>query len=292
MIPRPFEYFAPESLEDAISLLTRFHGEAKVLAGGQSLVPLMKLRIASPACIVDINGVKGLEYIRDSEGILAIGALTRISDLERSASLAERVPIICEAASQIADPLVRNMGTIGGNIAHGDPTNDMPAVMIALDSELALAGPKGARRVKANDFFVDTFTTAAEPDEILKEVRIPLPPPRSGGSYLKFDRQAGDFAIAGVAAQVTLDKGGVCSSMGIGLTAVGPTALRARKAEDSMLGEKPTAGVIAKSAEVAGGEARPMSDLRGSAEYKREIVKVLTRRALEIAIRRARGKRV
>ncbi len=291
MIPRPFEYFAPESLEDAISLLTRFQGEAKVLAGGQSLVPLMKLRIASPPYIVDINGVKGLEYIRDSDGLLTIGALTRISDLERSGILVEKVPIVCDAASQIADPLVRNRGTIGGNISHGDPTNDMPAVMLALDSELVLVGPKGVRAVKANDFFVDTFATAAEPDEILKEVRISLPPPGSGGSYLKLERQAGDFAIAGVAAQVTLDKSGVLKTVGIGLTAVGPTALRAKKAEDSILGEKPSASVIRKAAELAASEARPMSDLRGSPEYKREIVMVLTRRVLQIATQRARGKR-
>ncbi len=261
---------------------------AKILAGGQSLIPLMKLRLGSPTLLIDMNRIPGLEYIRESDGYLRIGAMTRMADLESSDMLKKKYPIIHDAAAEIADPLVRNMGTAGGNISHGDPANDLPAVMLALGAEFFANGSVGNRTIKAEGFFVDTFTTALKADEILTEIRVPVPPLRCGGAYLKLEKRVGDFAIAGAGVQLTLNSKGECERLGIGLTAVGPTAIKAKKAEEALKGKKLSdEGAVRKVGDLAAEAASPTSDLRGPADYKKTMVKVLTIRALKLANQRA-----
>ena len=288
MIPAAFEYDVPRDLAQAIDLLARSGGEAKVLAGGQSLIPLMKFRLAEPHALIDLNRIEGLAYIREN-GDLRIGALTREYELETSAAIRARYAILAETTAVIADPLVRNLATVGGNVAHADPANDHPATLLALRASIVARGPRGERVIPIDDFFVDTFTTALKPDEILTELRIPRAQAKSGGAYLKLERKVGDFAIVGVAAYLTLDAKGAVASAGIGLTNVGPTALRARKAEEALRGGAPDEKVIAAAAQAAAAESQPASDLRGPAEYKRDVVRVLTARALRRAIARAKG---
>ncbi len=269
-----------------MELLSKHRGNSKLLAGGQSLIPLMKLRLASPQHLVDINRLQGLDYIRKEGDFVKIGALTRMAEVEKSELLGSILPAMTECATQVADPLVRNLGTIGGNIAHGDPANDLPAVALATDAELVIEGPSGLRTVKATDFFLDTFVTALREDEILTEVRIPLLGRNSASAYVKLERQAGDFAIVGVAVQLGLGEGGRCSACGIGLTAVGATALRARKAESVLIGKKIDKESVSMASSVAAEESNPASDLRGSAEYKRKMVKVVVARAIMRAVNR------
>ncbi|MCL5671916.1 MAG: xanthine dehydrogenase family protein subunit M [Nitrososphaerota archaeon] len=289
MIPPRFEYAAPKSVREAVDLLKSRGGEAKVLAGGQSLIPLLKLRLAAPALLVDINRVTGLDYIRESGGFLRIGALTRVSTLNSSALLKKRYGALHDASLTIADPLVRNLGTVGGNLSHGDPSNDLPAVLLAAGGDLAATGPSGERSVRAEDFFVDTFTTALAHDEILTEALIPVPPPRSGGVYLKVEQKVADFATAGVAVQVSLGRESECTRVGIGLTSAGPTALKAAKAEEAMLGKKATDRRAAQEAgELAADASSPTSDIRGTEEYKRGLIRLLVARGLERASQRAR----
>ena len=289
MLPPSFDYAAPQNLSEALSLLDKGGEGAKVIAGGQSLIPLLKLRLASPTLLVDINRIGGLDYIRESGGFLRIGALTRMAEVESSDLLRRKYPIIHDASTVIADPLVRNLGTVGGNISHGDPANDLPAVMLALGAEFVATGPSGERKVKAEGFFRDTFAVALERNEILTEVRVPVPAPRSGGSYLKLEQKVADFATAGVAVQLTLNSKDECENLGVGLTAVGPTAIKARKAEESTRGRKPTdREAIRDLARLAAEASDPASDIRGTAAYKREIVGMLVTRALKTAYRRAR----
>jgi len=288
MIPAAFEYSSPKSLSEAISLLEKYGAGAKILAGGMSLIPLMKLRMAAPKHLIDLNGIEGLSYIRESDGHLTIGALTRESELDESALIRQKYPIIHDTASVIGDPLVRNMATVGGNLAHADPANDHPATMLALSSEVVAIGPKGKRTIPLSEFFTGIFTTALEADEILTEIRIPTPPARSGGAYLKVERKVGDFATAAVAAQVTLD-GNNCQRVGIGLTNVGPLPIRATRAEKALQGKAADEGAILEAARIAAEEAEPVDDLRGSADYKRSLIRVLTGRALRLAIARAKG---
>lgn len=289
MIPPAFEYARPTTISDAIALLQKHGDGAKVLSGGQSLIPMMKLRLARPAWLIDINSIPGLAGIHEEGGYLNIGGLTREADIESSELIRSKYPIIHDTARVIADPLVRNLATAGGNLAHGDPANDHPATMLALGAEVAATGPGSVRLIPIDSFFVSIFTTALEPAEILTEIRIPIPPPGSGGAYCKLERKVGDFATAGVAAQITLDSNGTCQRVGIGLTNAGPRPIRARKAEESLRGKKLDNAVIGQAARLAAEESQPSSDLRGPEEYKRGLVKELTRRALMRALERARG---
>ncbi len=277
MIAAAFDYHAPGSITEATALLAQLGEEAKILSGGQSLIPLMKLRLASPRHLIDINGIPGLAFIREADGFLRIGALTRESELEESALIRARYPLLHDTCQVIADPLVRNLATLGGNLAHGDPANDHPATMLAL----------GAEVVAAASFFTGPFATALKPDEILVEIRVPIPPARSGGAYLKLERKVGDFATVAVAAQLTLGASGACDQVGIGLTSVGLTAIKATRAEAALKGNRPDDDAIKRAAQLAAEAAQPSEDLRGSVEYKRDMVRVLTARALRKALERA-----
>jgi aerobic carbon-monoxide dehydrogenase medium subunit len=290
MIPASFDYHAPSSLADAIALLQRHGDQAKVLSGGQSLLPLLKLRIGAAEHLVDIGRIPGLEYIREDAGFLRIGGRTRESMLERSDLIKSKYRILYDTALVIADPLVRNRATVGGNLAHADPANDHPATMLALGAEVVATGPRGERTIPIAEFFTGIFTTALAPDEILTEIRIPPPPPKSGGAYVKLERKVGDFATAAAAAQVTLGAGGEIVRAGIGLTAAGPMPIKALDAERFLLNKPPDPATIAEAARLAAAAAAPTADRRGSVEYKREMARVLTTRALTRAIERAGGR--
>jgi carbon-monoxide dehydrogenase medium subunit len=291
MIPAGFEYHAPTSVGEATGLLARLGEDAKVLSGGQSLIPLLKLRLASPRYLVDINRIPGLAYVKEAEGTLRIGALAREVDLDESAVVRERYPLLADATQSIADPLVRNLATVAGNLAHGDPANDHPAVMLALGAEVTATGPSGERRIPIGEFFTGPFETTLRRDELLTEIRVPAPAPRSGGSYMKLERKVGDFATAAVAAQVTLAADGTCAAVGIALTNVGLTPIKATKAEAAIRGKRPDESAIKEAAQFAADAAQPEADLRGSVEYKKDMVRVLTARALRKAIERAGGGR-
>jgi carbon-monoxide dehydrogenase medium subunit len=287
MIPAAFEYHRPSTLQDAVALLGRLGDDAKVLAGGQSLIPLMKLRLVSPRHVVDINRISGLGSIIERDGALVIGALVRESELEASDLVRRRFPILADACQVIADPVVRNLATVGGNLAHGDPANDHPAAMLALEAEVVAVGPKGTRRIPVAGFFTGPLTTALDAGEILTEIRVPLPPPRTGGAYLKMERKVGDFATAAVGVQLTLADGGTCARVGVGLTNVGATPIKARRAEAALRGRRVDEPAIREAAQAAADESDPAADLRGSVEYKRDLVRVLTARALRRALERA-----
>jgi aerobic carbon-monoxide dehydrogenase medium subunit len=287
MIPKAFDYCRPKTLPEAISLLEQHGDAAKILSGGQSLIPMMKMRLAQPEYLIDINQISGLDYIKEEEGYLKIGALAREADLEASDLIRSKYPLILDTAFSIADPQVRNLATVGGNLAHGDPANDHPATMLALNAEVVATGPNGQRSIPINDFFVSLFTTALQPNEILSEIRIPIPPTRSGGAYFKLERKVGDFATVGVAAQVTVDAKGTCQRAGIGLTNVGGTPIEAKKAEEFLRGKALDDGNISQAASLAADDAHPSSDLRGPAEYKISMVRELTKRALTKALNRA-----
>jgi carbon-monoxide dehydrogenase medium subunit len=287
MIPPSFEYLRPKTIPEAIAFLQQYGDDAKILSGGQSLIPMMKLRLARPGYLVDINRIAGLSHIKEEGGFLKIGGLTREAELEASPVVRAKYPIIIDTAHVIADPQVRNLATVGGNLAHGDPANDHPATMLALGAQIVATGPKGERVIPVEDFFLSLFSTALQYDEILIEIRIPIPPPRSGGAYFKLERKVGDFATAAVAAQLTLDGNGACQKVGIGLTNVGPTPIKARKAEDFLRGQKLDGSTIAQAAQLAADESEPSADLRGPVEYKKSLVKELTKRALTRAVERA-----
>lgn len=290
MIPGSFEYHAPTSLDEAVALLAR-HGEgAKVLAGGHSLIPAMRFRLAVPATLIDINRLPGLAYVREEGGELRIGALTREVDLEESEVVQKRYPLLADTAHVVADPLVRNLATVGGNLAHADPANDHPATMLAYGATLVARGPGGERTLPIDDFFVDLFTSALAPNEILTEIRIPTPGPGAGGAYLKIERKVGDYAISAVAVQLTL-KGNEVEACRIGLTNVSPVPLRATDAEAAVAGRALTDEVLEAAGKAAAAQCDPSADLRGSVEYKRDLTRILTKRALRKAAERARGGR-
>jgi carbon-monoxide dehydrogenase medium subunit len=248
---------------------------------------MMKLRLARPAYLVDINRIAGLSYIKEEGGFLKIGGLTREAEVESSAVVRSRYPLLFDTVGVIADPQVRNLATVGGNLAHGDPANDHPATMMALGAQIVATGKRGERVIPVESFFVGLFTTALEPGEILTEIRIPAPPARSGGAYLKVERKVGDFATAAVAVQLTLDDKGVVQKAGIALTNAGPTPIKAKKAEEFLRGKKPDAATIAQAAQLACNDAQPSDDLHGPAVYKKGLFKELTKRAITRALDRA-----
>ncbi len=286
MIPGSFTYFKPESLDEAIKLLGE-HPDGKLMAGGQSLIPIMRFRLAEPAYIIDINGLAGLDHVAENGDHLSIGALTREYEIDRSDLVRQRYPIINDTASTIADPLVRNLATVGGNLAHADPANDHPATMLALRASVVARGPKGERVIPIDDFFVDAFTTSLDPEEILTEIRIPKPPANSGAAYVKFERKVGDYAIAATAAYLELGADGKIVNAGIGLTNASYKPLRGVKAEAELNGQAPSLEVFKSAAEAASQESDPGSDLRGSADYKRAMIRTMTLRALNKAAERA-----
>jgi carbon-monoxide dehydrogenase medium subunit len=287
MIPPAFEYLRPKTLPEAVGLLQQHGDDAKILSGGQSLIPMMKLRLARPSHLIDINRIAGLSYIKEDGGFLKIGGLTREAELEASELVRTKYPLLLDTASVIADPQVRNLATVGGNLAHGDPANDHPATMLALGAQIVATGAKGERVIAIDDFFVSLFTTSLDHGEILTEIRIPIPPPKSGGAYFKLERKVGDFATAAVAVQITLDAAGAVQKAGIGLTNVGGTPIRAKSAEGALRGKKLDSTTIGAAAQAAADAAQPSSDLRGPAAYKTGLIKELTKRALARAAERA-----
>ena len=293
MIPGSFDYHAPTTVDEAIKLLGELGDDAKILAGGHSLIPMMKLRLAEPTHLVDINGISDLDYIKEENGYLCIGAMTRESALEVSELIAEKYPILKDTSEVFADPLVRNLASVGGNIAHGDPANDHPATMVALGAEVIAKGPGGMltggeRTISIDDFFKGPLMTDLGQNEILTEIKIPTPNGKCGAAYKKLERKVGDYAIAGVAVALQFD-GDSCSSAGIGLTNVGPTPIRASDAQDALEGTSVSDDDINKAAELAAAAAQPVGDHRGSEEYKRAMVKTLACRAIQTAKDRAEG---
>lgn len=288
MIPGKFDYYAPTSVDEALALLGQHGGDAKILAGGQSLIPAMRFRLALPNTLIDINGVEGLDYVREGEDHLAIGAMTREATLEESSVVQSGYPLLADTARVIADPLVRNLATVGGNLAHADPANDHPATMLAYGAELVARGPNGERTIAVDDFFVDLFENALADNEILTEIRIPTPGANSGGAYVKFERKVGDYAVSAVAVQLTMS-GDTISSARVGLTNVSPVPIRAKNAEQALAGNAPSEDVLEAAGKAAAAECDPSSDLRGSVDYKRDLTRVLIKRAVAKAVRRARG---
>ena len=288
MLPSRFEYHRPVSLEEALDLLAQLGDDAKVLAGGQSLIPLLKLRLASPAHLVDVNRLTGLDGITESDGMLHIGALVRHRDLATSDVIAARYPTIAAAAPQIADPIVRNWGTIGGSLSHADPAGDLGSVMLAMGATVVMRSKKAERELPIADFLVDAFTSAVEPGELVTEIRVPTPPPRSGGTYLKLERKIGDFATVGVAVALTLSNGSI-GSAGIGLTGVGFKNIEPADAEAALAGATPGDETFAEAGRLAAQAANPVTDVRGSEAYKRHMVDVYVRRGLAKALETARA---
>jgi carbon-monoxide dehydrogenase medium subunit len=286
--PASFEYFAPTSLDEALTILERFGDEAKVLAGGQSLVPLMKLRVAAPRAIVDINRIDGLDELGERDGQLRIGALVRHKDCERSELLRGRYRTLGDAAPQISDPIVRNLGTVCGSVAHADPQGDWGSALLAMEAEVVARDSSGERTIPLEEFLQGPFTTALQPSEVVTSIRVPDPGARASGTYLKLERKVGDFATVGVAVHVSLEDGTI-GRAGIALTGVGPTNLRAGEAEKALAGADPDDDeAIRAAARLAAEGSEPIDDIRGSAEYKRNVVRVFTERGLRAAIAGAR----
>ena len=289
MLPSTFEYVAPASIDDAVKALAAGGGDAKVIAGGQSLLPMMKLRLASPGTLVDINGIAGLDVLAEEDGWLRIGALVRHGDLERSDLVRERYPIVHDAAQHVADPLIRNRGTFCGSLAHGDPAGDWATVAATLGAELHAVGPDGAVVHSARDFQTSMFETQLGMDQLLVEARIPAPKLGQGSAYLKVERKVGDYAAAAVGVMVVLD-GATVTEASIGLTNVGPQTIHAADAAAALVGKAiDDAAALEEAGRLAMEASDPASDLRGPAEYKQDLVRVLTKRALRTAGARAQG---
>jgi aerobic carbon-monoxide dehydrogenase medium subunit len=282
MYPGRFEYEAPATLDEALATLDRYGDEAKVLAGGQSLIPLMKLRFASPRMLVDINRLPGLDGLAEEEGELRIGALVRHKDCERSSLLGGRWAVLGDAAPQISDPIVRNLGTVAGSLAHADPQGDWGSALMAAGARVVARGSEGSREIAVEDLFEGPFTTTLEPTEVITEVRVPDPGPKAGGTYLKLERKVGDFATAAVAVHVSFSNGTV-GRAGIALTGVGPRNLRAHAAEEALAGNTLDDEAIGEAARLAAEAAEPHDDVRGSADYKRNVVRVFVERGLRKA---------
>ncbi len=287
MIAQSFQYESPGSLSEAISLLNKYGDDAKILSGGHSLIPMMKLRLATPAYLIDINGIPGLSHISEDGGIVRIGSLVREAEVEHSDLLAKHFPIFRDVTKLIADPQVRNMGTLGGNLAHGDAANDHPAVMLALRASVAITGAEGEREVPIDEFFFGFYMTAVQQGEILTEIRIPIPPKGTGSAYHKLERKVGDYATSGAAVQLTIGEMGVVTAVGIGLTNVNSVPLRAVRSEEVLLGKPLSEETIALAAQYASEDCNPSADLRGSEEYKRHVTGVLVKRMIHKAAERA-----
>jgi carbon-monoxide dehydrogenase medium subunit len=290
MIPASFDYHAPKTLDEAIALLGRLGDTAKILAGGQSLIPAMRFRLAAPDTLVDISRIRDLAYVEERGDHLAVGAMTREHALEASPVVAASYPLLLDTAKVIADPLVRNKATVGGNLAHADPANDHPATMLAYGAQVVARGASGTRTIGIDDLFVGLFETSLKPGEILTEIRIPKPGKSSGGAYLKIERKVGDYAVAAVAVQLELD-GAAIKSLRIGLTNVSSVPMRAKSAEAALAGKQPTDDALEAAGKAAAAECDPSADLRGQIDYKRDLVRVLTKRAVRRAIERAQGGR-
>jgi carbon-monoxide dehydrogenase medium subunit len=290
MIPAPFDYHAPQTLDEAIALLGRLGDTAKILAGGQSLIPAMRFRLALPETLIDIGRIRDLAYVEERGDHLAIGAMTREQALEASPVVAASYPLLLDTAKVIADPLVRNKATVGGNLAHADPANDHPATMLAYGAQVIARGAQGTRTIAIDDLFVGLFETSLHAGEILTEIRIPRPGKASGGAYLKIERKVGDYAVAAVAVQLELD-GKAIKHVRIGLTNVSPVPMRAKAAEAALAGKHPGDDVLEAAGKAAAAECDPSADLRGQIDYKRDLVRILTKRAVRRAIERAQGGR-
>ncbi len=290
MYPSPFRYHRAGSLVEASRILAELGEEARPLAGGQSLIPLMKLRLAAPAHLVDLNFIEGLAQIERSNGTLRIGALTRHAEIEASAA-AQAIPILHDCAAGIADPQIRHRGTIGGSVAEADPSGDWVPVLLTLNTTVHIVGPQGERAIPLNDFIVDAYTTKLAPAELIREISVQVPPASSGGAYIAFKRCAPVYATATAAVQLTMN-GDTCADARIALGCVALTPVRPAEAEAAMRGKPVTAQSIAAAAEAARAAADPQPDIRGSVEYKKDLVAALVRRAIETAARRARGERV
>ena len=287
MIATEFEYLAPSSLDEAISLLTTHGDEAKLLAGGHSLIPIMKLRLAQPKYLIDIGCLPGLSDIREDNGDIRVGGLVTHHTLETSDLLKSKLPLLPETAAHVADVQVRNRGTIGGSLVHADPAADLPAAALALGAELHVVGPGGKRTIKADDFFVGLLATAIAPNEILTEVRFPLPSPGTGAAYVKVPNKASHYAIVGVAAVVTMGNDGRCERARIGLTGVTHVPRRAEAAENALAGQALDDGAIAGAAALAADGIKALSDIHASAEFRLHLTRVMTGRALKLAASRA-----
>jgi len=290
MYPRAFHYHRAGSLQEAITMLGQLGEGAKVLAGGQSLIPLLKLRFANPEHLIDLNFIPGTSFIMEASGALRFGAMTRHAEIEHSA-LARTIPVLHDCAAGIADVQVRNRGTIGGSLAEADPSGDWANALITLDTTVHCLGPSGARSISLNDFIKDAYTNALAHDELVTEVEVKVPPKGSGGAYLAFKRTAPVYPSASAAVQLTLD-GDDCREVAIALGCVGLTAIRAKEAEAALRGKSLNEKTIETAAEAARAAADPQPDMRGSADYKRQLVVALVKRAIQIAARRARGEQV
>ena len=284
MVTKSFEYFAPTTLAEASSLLSKYRDEARLLAGGHSLLPAMKLRLTEPSYLIDLGGIKDMSYVRDDNGGLAIGAMTTYYELESSDLVKERLPVLAEAAGEVADVQVRNVGTIGGSLSHADPGADLTAVALALGAQLVAKTRRGSRTIGIDRFFVDLMTTALRPIEILTEVRIPSLPPGTGAAYKKFHNKASHYAVVGVAAVVAMDSSGVCQAARIAVTGAGPKAIRARSTERILRGKKLDDAVIRRAASRASANMEMLGDIHASEEYRAHLTNVYAERAIREAV--------
>ena len=288
MKPAPFDYQAPQSLEEALSLKAQYGDDAKFLAGGQSLIPAMNFRLVQASLLVDVNGLPGLDYIReDHGGELRLGALTRQRKLERDPLVARHAPLLRETMPYVAHPQIRNRGTLGGSLAHADPAAELPVIAVALGARLRAQSMRGDRWIAVEDFFKGLFTTDLAADEMLVEVALPALPPRTGTAFMEFARRRGDYALMGVAAVVTLDGDGVCQQARLVYLNAGDGPVSAQQAAGLLRGEKPSAKVVEAAAASAGDEINPMGNVHASPDYQRHLARVLTRRALTLALERA-----
>ncbi len=291
MYPASFEYLAPTQLAEAVELLRQYGDDAKLLAGGQSLVPMMKLRVARPKVLIDIHRIAALNYLREEAGAIRLGAMTRHVQIEESSLIREKIPMLAEAASAIGDTQVRNRGTIGGALVEADPCGDYGAVVLALNAQMKCVGTRGERVILAADLFTFAYTTTLESDEILTEIVIPLPDKSSAGVYVKLEKVAGDFAIASAAVQLGLDSDGTCNEIGIGVTGGGTVPQKALSVESLLRGTTITSALIDQAGQLIQESAEPIEDLRGSAAYKKKALSAILRRAIAESLRRAEAMR-